>query len=177
MTVETRYFTSTIIDSMKKLLTVNTSSYEVVGIASGKRFGIRVWKVDSSDVEIEITAGTPVATVIHAGTTEDDGEYSATWALSPEMALASTDRIIVRVYSSKITPTSWQLLRDFITEALGASKLDAATWTVYYWLYVSAGSVSFFYGSSTYNSRITNFTWTAAAAAAIKRRLLVGVGL
>jgi hypothetical protein len=165
--IETRYFTSTSETykgiTVKKLLTTNTSSALSAGIAYGRRFGVRVWKTDVDETETEITAGTPVATVIHAGTSDDDGEYSATWAC-PETALVSTDRIVVRVYSSKAAPTSWSLLQTFITEQLGASKLDSATWTVYYWLVLSGTAVLFNYGSSTYPSRITNFTWTAAAA-------------
>ncbi|MCJ7422767.1 hypothetical protein MUP01_00655 [Candidatus Bathyarchaeota archaeon] len=180
MTVETRYFTSTSESykgiTVKKLLTANTSSSLSASTAYGGRFGIRVWKTDTSEVETEITAGTPVATVIHNGDVGDDGEFDATWAC-PETVLASTDRIVVRVYSSRVTPTTWQLLQTFITEQLGASKMDGATWTVHYCLYVSGTAVLFHYGSSTYPSRITDFTWTSGAVAAILRRLLVGVGL
>jgi len=168
-TVETRYCTSTSETyktiTVKKLLTTNTASALSAGIALGRRFGVRVWKTDTSETETEITSGTPIATVIHAGTSDDDGEYSATWAC-PETVLASTDRIVVRVYSSKQTPTSWQLIQTFITGQLGASKLDSATWTVYYWLYLSGTTVSFWYGSSTYPSRITNFVWTPAVTTA-----------
>jgi hypothetical protein len=164
---ETRYFTTytqwykTI--NVKNFSTANSVSYNVSGISLGKRFGIRVWKTDTSETETEITSGSPVATVIHAGTSDDDGEYTATW-LCPETALSSTDRIVVRVYSSKQTPTSWSLIQTFITEPLGANKLNSGTWTVYYWLYVSVGSVSFFYGSSAYNSRLTNFVWTPSVS-------------
>jgi len=166
---ETRYFTAysqtykTI--TVKNFSTANSVSYNTSGILSGKRFGIRVWKTDTSETETEITSGSPVATVLHPGTTDDDGEYTATYAC-PETALLSTDRIVVKVYSSKQTPTSWSLIQTFITEPLGASKLDSATWTVYYWLYVSVGSVSFFYGSSAYNSRITNFVCTPSISKA-----------
>ncbi|MCJ7425133.1 hypothetical protein MUP01_12835, partial [Candidatus Bathyarchaeota archaeon] len=119
----------------------------------------------TSETETEITSGSPVATVIHAGTSDDDGEYDATWAC-PETVLVSTDRIVVRVYSSKVTPTSWILIQTFITGQLGASKIDGATWTVHYCLYLSGTTVSFWYGSSTYPSRITNFVWTPAVTTA-----------
>ena len=168
-TVETRYCTSTSETykgiTVKKLLTTNTASDLAASIAYGRRFGVRVWKTNTSETETEITSGTPVATVIHAGTSDDDGEYSATWAC-PETVLASTDRILVRVYSSKVPVTSWQLIQSFITEALGASKLNSATWTVYYYLYLSGTAVLFRYGSSTYPSRITNFVWTPAVTTA-----------
>lgn len=168
-TVETRYFTSTSETykgiTVKKLLTSNSASALSAEIAYGRRFGVRVWKTTVDGTETEITSGTPVATVIHFGTSDDDGEYSASWAC-PETSLVATDRIVVRVYSSKVTPVSWQLLQTFITEPLGASKVDSATWTVYYWLYISGTTVSFWYGSSTYDSRITNFVWTPAVTTA-----------
>lgn len=167
MGAETRYFTSTSETyqaiTVKKLLTTNTASALSAGVVSGRRFGVRVWWTDTSETETEITSGSPVATVIHAGTSDDDGEYDATWAC-PETVLVSTDRIVVRVYSSKVTPTSWILIQTFITGQLGASKIDSATWTVHYCLYLSGTTVSFWYGSSTYPSRITNFSWTPAVS-------------
>ena len=161
-TVETRYFTSNVITykgiSIRTLETTPSITPEPKGVIDGKRFGIRVWKTDANDNETEITSGTPVATVIWI----DDGWYSQTWG-NPETALDPTDRIVVRVYSSKITPVSWQVIQQYVSETLGASKLDSATWTVYYYLLISGTSVSFWYGGTVaYNSRITGFTWTQA---------------
>jgi hypothetical protein len=177
MTVETRYFTNTDITykgaTCRQLNVANSASNGSVGLLSGSRVGIRVWKSDSSDTETEITAGTPVATVIYV----DDGEYSANWAC-PSTVLVATDKIVVRVYMSRLMPVSWGLKQTFVSEALGATSLDAATWTVYYELVLSGTSLNFNYGNADpWDSRITNFTWSAAAAAAVLRRLLVGVGL
>jgi hypothetical protein len=64
--------------------------------------------------------------------------------------------------------------------------LDSATWTViYYWeiinITLNARSNLYYDGDieteDYYDTSILNFTWTVAAAAAVKRRLLVGVGL
>jgi len=174
MTVETRYFTSTSITylgiTIRKLLATNSAVDESRGILNGARIGIRVWKSDASDTETEITAGTPVATVVYT----DDGEDSATWAC-PVTALVATDKIVVRVYMTKLTPISWGVIQHFITEALGASSLDAATWTVYYELVKSGFSLNFCYGNvDPYDSRITNFTWTPAVLAAFQGDGLTG---
>ena len=161
---ETRYFTNTDITykgaTCRQLNVANSASNGSVGSLSGKRVGIRVWKSDSSDTETEITAGTPVATAIYV----DDGEYDATWAC-PSTALVATDKIVVRVYMSKLTPVSWGLKQIFVSEALGASNLDSATWTVHYELVLSGTTLNFDYGNADpWDSRITNFTWTLATA-------------
>jgi hypothetical protein len=123
-------------------------------------WGIRVWKRTSAGVETEITAGTPVAQVYRSAV--GSGLQSATWAC-PETSLSSTDAIVVRVYF-QYGSSGWVLAAEFITGQLGASKLDSATWTVYYYTYIATvGGLyryRFYWGTTTYNSRIENFTWT-----------------
>jgi hypothetical protein len=145
-------------------------------------WGHRVWKRSSAGVETEITSGTPVAQVQkNVGAPISIDELSATWAC-PLTSLASTDAIVDRIYI-KFGTGAWNLLMESITEQLGAQSLDAATWTFYVWVqrqYISAAGVTrgtFYFGSNTYNSRITNFTWTPAVVAIASKRLLVGVGL
>lgn len=87
------------------------------------------------------------------------------WAC-PLTALLETDKVRVEVYGGNASPPTF-LLQTFETEALGASSLDTATWKAYYYLRRS-GTVHnynyyFDYGSSTYDSKITNFTWTPTA--------------
>lgn len=154
MTTQTLYFTSVVIGLFRRLHVYNSDTTEIVGLLNGVRAGIRVWKIDSLDVETEITLGVPVATAIYI----DDGEYVIDWD-STETSLDLTDRIIVRFYEKTLTG-AWTLKQVFITSALNATKLDAATWTVRYWLYKPITTLSFFYGKDTYPSRIENFTFS-----------------
>lgn len=131
-------------------------------------YSVDVVKRDSAGTETAI--GTKVAgwSGLISALYDSAGLKSATWAC-PETALASTDSIIVKAYQ-KVGAGSWSFVRNFTTEQLGASKLDAATWTVYYYLDVSADATYvytvFWHGTSAYSSRIENFTWTAAVSKA-----------
>lgn len=137
---------------------------------SGSRsvsWGIQVFKVTAGGSQSEITGGTPVAVVTR--TTSGSGMQSATWNC-PETQLSSTDAILVQVYM-RFGTASWMLCAEFITEQLGASKLDSATWTVYYHttrgVYVDEMGQPWTYGyfrwgTSTYNSRIEGFAYTIA---------------
>jgi len=118
--------------------------------------GIRVWKRDDAGNETEITAGSPVAVVNIPATTTT---LSATWDC-PQTSLASTDAIVVRLY---FYSTSWVLQRTWITEQLGASQLDTATWTVYHAFYwVPIEGVIYWRHYHLVYSRIGNFSWTPA---------------
>lgn len=184
MTVETRYFKNasvTVNDltcyplALDQSGTSKTESTTRVRAYLGCTVGIRVWKRTSAPAETEITAGTPVAQVVTV-----DGDfhtlYSNTWNC-PLTTLNSTDSIVVRVYA-KFGTTWYQIgLSVFTTEQLGASQLDAATWTVYYYLsfsYVVAtnrATVAFHFDGAD-NSRITNFTWSIVVV-----RRMAGDGL
>jgi len=125
--------------------------------------GIRVFIRHADDSETEITSGTPVAQV--SRTSSGGGIQSNTWNC-PETSLADTDAIVVRVYL-KSGAGAWSEKAVFTTEQLNALKLDAATWTVYYYTVKYSGELGwtweFDFGTSTYNSRIANFAWTLAA--------------
>jgi hypothetical protein len=168
---ETRYFrsdTATVNGLLAyKLLTAQSSSHTNIYATDESYWGIRVYKRTSNGTETEVTSG--VSAVVHYST-PGDGYYSATVAI-PETALASTDSIVVKLYSG-LTSAPANLRRTFSTEQLGAGKLDAATWTVYYYLICTLTDVDwvvttyyFYHGSNTRNSRITNFTWSSGGTA------------
>lgn len=148
-------------DYYYKLLTTNTeSSVTKAGTHTGY-VGSKVAKY-SNGVKTYISGDNCIAIV--TGITSTPTQKSANWNC-PETNLNTNDRIIVEVYTCYSDGTPVTLLAQFITEILGASKLNNATWTFYYWLRRSPYSpypTMFLYGSSTYNSRITNFTWTQA---------------
>jgi hypothetical protein len=130
--------------------------------------GIRVWIRSASGTETEVTSGSAVAVASSSST----ALISATWSC-PSKTLASTDCIVIRVYAGDSSPPM-NLEATFVTEQLGASSLDSATWTVYYYLYRVAqggGNYAYYYrwDTSTYNSRITNFAWTAGTPPAEER--------
>lgn len=161
-TVEIRYMRNDEI-----LGTAQTTAYDSISLYSDVAlttvyFGIRVWIVHADTSTTEVTSGTPVA--VASGSTS--GLKSATWAC-PLTSLVSTDKIRVNVYTG-LTGSPINLQQTFETEQLGASSLDSATWTVYYYLKRIGTSphydYEFWYGQSTYNSCIGNFTWTPSVS-------------
>lgn len=185
MPVETRYMRSdqhTVNDlTAYKLGTEqsSTSATECIGLYDGNTYcthylGIRIWKRAEDGTETEITAGTAVA--IASG--YDTGLISASWNC-PLASLNPTDAIVVRVYSGTSSPPT-HLEVTFITEQLGASQLDASTWTVYYYLrrtynfFFDQTIYDFIYGTSTYNSRIEGFSWSTAPPPVVKQPVMDG---
>ncbi|MBU1110106.1 glycosyltransferase, partial [Patescibacteria group bacterium] len=156
--------------------TTAQSSLITTGSQNGREnqtvdWGIRVYTRTSVPAENEVTLGTPVAQVQRTylgGNTE--GIQSNTWAC-PQTAVNATDSVVVRVFAQIPGYVAWTQQAQFTTEQLGASQLDSATWTVYYYTkyYTFTGVPSasrrtegtFYWGTTTpYNSRITNFSWT-----------------
>jgi hypothetical protein len=191
MTVETRYwqFNPWVVNGLNAypLANTNTNTTNNVGLAADGNlavtWGHRVWKRSSSGVETEITSGTPVAQCSKAVGDTTQTEMTATWDILWAISLEPTDAIVDRLYI-KFGTGAWQLAMESITEQLGGQSLDPATWTYKCWYqreYISATKWTrgrMYFGSSSYNSRILNFTWTPAAPAAIaSKRLLVGVGI
>jgi len=126
--------------------------------------GIRVYNRDASGVETEITSGV-VAKASYRVETTGSVTVSASWN-APEYA--NIYRLVVKVYYGRSSSPS-TLLEEFATEVLDGN-LESATWTVYYRLAFSAGAggkivTKFWFGSSSYNSRIENFVWTEAPEA------------
>ena len=121
-------------------------------------WGIRIWKRSSAGVETEITAGSAVAIVSRDNSS---GLISATYT-PPQTVLSPTDTIVIRVYAGFVSPPT-TLGRTFTTQQLGAVLLEAVQWTVWYFVddwFNDPGNIRYFYwGTSTYNSRILNFTY------------------
>jgi hypothetical protein len=178
---ETRYLRS-------DEVTVNSVRYYKLGIsqtASPKMFesfyplsrtaywGMRVWKKASNGTTTEITSGTPVAQVSRS--VDGYGIQSVTWAC-PQTALDATDRIVVCVYQKIVVSGSWLPVSTpnsgWVTEELGATQLDSTNWTIYYYTerdYDTIEKVTyadFYWGTSTFISRIENFSWTAVVSKA-----------
>jgi len=169
MTVETRYFRSdqqTINGLLAYILSISqslTSTYKTATDAGSRtvtfQAKVSVRHSDGSETVIQdyIT--------LFSRTTNGAGYQSANWNC-PETSLVSTDAIVVSIY---ITVYTVETIVTFITEQLGASKLDAATWTFtlytqrYYDSIEKATTGFFYFGNGTYNSCITNFTWSIVA--------------
>ena len=166
MATQTRYLTNDSITnnglSCRYLSTSQSSAAGsngiVYGVGTAYQVGIRVWKRSSGGTETEITSGTPVAQVSRS--VAGEGIQSATWNCQ-ETALDEGDSIVVRVYHKFSNQETWTEANTWQTEDLPGDKLNAITWTIYYYTrYVDLTSGWFHYGSSTYNSRIENFQYT-----------------
>jgi len=132
--------------------------------------GIRVWVRHADGTETEVLGGSGVATAVVsflAGASLTT-TLSAGFGVVNDVPLSPTDAIVVRVYGDVASPPS-ALLAEFVTEQLGGSVLNAASWTVYYRLRRTASvrGLSYFYfrfGIADDDSYITNFKWTPTTA-------------
>lgn len=150
--------------SALKLSAVQSSISFYKQVSGTPYWGIKVWIRHADGSETEILPGDGVKAVVYGGST---GLQSATWTC-PETALLDTDAVVVRVFVN--TGSGWYEVSStvFITEQLLATKLNSATWTVYYYTSYQAGSGycgsypygCFWWGSSSYNSRIENLLYT-----------------
>ena len=114
----------------------------------------------------EDTLGTNIAQVVRSINFQGTLESSNTWNC-PATNLAITDKIKVVIRVS--LEGSYVVTRTFTSAALGYSKLNAATWTFYYWTlydiriippmprYISVATI--FHGDSTNDSRITGISY------------------
>ena len=131
-------------------------------------YSVSVWKRDLAGTETAIETNIASYSSLISALYDAAGLKSATGDISPAVSLVSTDAIVVRIYQ-KVGAGSWTLVQTWTTEQLGAESLDVATWTVYYYLDITADAnyvyTVFWHGTSAYNSRITNFTWTLAVTA------------
>ncbi|MGD0496312.1 MAG: hypothetical protein ABSB28_09815 [Candidatus Bathyarchaeia archaeon] len=145
----------------------STSSAYVTqgGSGHGASWGIRAWVRHSNGVEQEISldgqTGTPKALV---GRSSGSGLQSNTVSVA-QTALQQTDSLVIRVYV-QVGGSGWNLCATFTTEQLQATTLQAATWTVYYYTFASYirlynwTASTFYWGTTTYNSRIQNLQYT-----------------
>lgn len=170
---EIRYFTNELpwtvnTCSSWQLLTAQSSTpgyweetTEGIGILTGT-WGIKVYRVQPDGTKTVLSGALPVATVSRS--LAGGGIQSATWSLSPSVTLGEHDSIMVCTWFKLSIIIPWTNEGDWSTEQLGAQTLNASTWTVYYYTQISLRgttySYMFRYGSSIYDSRITNFIWT-----------------
>ncbi len=122
--------------------------------------GIRAWVRHSGGTETELTAGTAAAVVYGNGT----GTYSSLWT-PPFTILQPTDSVVVRFYVNTATPPT-TVRATFTTEQLGATQLDANLWNVTYFLRkagIAQGGSSLVWGTTSYDTRISGFSWKSAA--------------
>ena len=134
------------------------------GSGYGASWGIRAWVRHSNGVEQEISldgqTGTPKAVVWRSS---GSGIRSSTVSVA-QTAMQQTDSLVVRVYV-QVGGSDWTLCATFTTEQLQATILKAVTWTVYYYTYASWNRLTdwttsrFYWGTSTYNSRIQNLQY------------------
>jgi len=128
-------------------------------------WGIKAWVRHSNGVEAAITLdGQTSAPKAVVSRTSGSGMQSNTVSVTGT-SLQSTDTLVIRVYM-KFGSGAWSECATFTTEQLQATSLQTATWTVYY--YTSAirnrvdqtTSGTFFWGSTTYYSRIQNLAYS-----------------
>jgi len=140
-------------------------------------WGIRVWKRSAAGVETEITPGYAVAVV--SRTVSGVGLQSAVWT-PPATPLAPTDCIVVGVYMDVDNPPA-TLVDTWVSEQLGVAGLEAAPWTVHYYTYRATRTpyyttvLRYYWGDSTYNSRIENFTTTTVPPVIVKKPIMNGL--
>ena len=183
-TTETRYFRSdqhTINGLTAYILgTAESNTLEEVSgctvTESGNEFmlGIRVYIRHANGSETEITPGETVAIVDLTTGADYTTILSGAWNCSETM-LENTDaiKIDVRYCCGQIwSESSASTIATFITEQLGASQLDDATWTVYYSIrrdrvtvgsppwQITYWSYYFRFGTASDNSRIEGFSYT-----------------
>lgn len=156
MTVETRFFRND-----ETLQTSNTALLEVKNALSTlrTRIGIKVY-----NGAVCISGANCVALAAPPNPPNPPAEKDGTWDCPVQ---ASAEIVKVEVYACSTTGTLGNLIETFVTS--DSVKLDAATWTVHYWcvreLVETDYFTSLYYGSDAYNSRITNFTWSAVVGA------------
>lgn len=174
MPSETRYYRNDthLINGItaRKLITTQGTSYDnnvyTIYTVSGFNFYFRYSVTRRQSNGTETTLGLDIAsTTRYTGDGDAEGEQTGTWSC-PQTALVSTDAIIINSEIYEDFGNSTGGFNYFITEQLGATQLDAAVWsfTRYTLVYIEPdvfASGAIYYGSSTYNTRITNFTWSA----------------
>ncbi|MHA1976305.1 MAG: archaellin/type IV pilin N-terminal domain-containing protein [Candidatus Hodarchaeales archaeon] len=135
-------------------------------------WGIRVYVRHSDTSETEITSGM-VATVARGAGGDAAGIQPGNW-LCPQTALSPTDSIVIEFWY-QIGGNSPAIHTEFTTPQLGATQLDASTWSLFYYTERDRGggffsrttTALFHWGDNTHNSRIENFKYSASGGGAM----------
>jgi len=161
-TTETRYMRSDeVLGTTQTLSSDNRllNSYEG-NVQVDQSLSIRVWHNNT-----EITSGTIVA----KATGKTTGLKSATWDC-PQTTL-NNELISIKVYKNDSTESPTFVV-TFNTTVLAGNQLDGVQWAVYYYLLrLYAGGMAtyrFYYGRSTYDSKITNFQYSTVSGETTK---------
>ncbi|MCK5024232.1 MAG: hypothetical protein KAR56_01290 [Thermoplasmata archaeon] len=146
--------TTYLLGNAQSTTSVRSSLTGNIGVVST---GFRAWVRNSAGTEAELTGGSAEAIVERSA--NGAGIQTTTWSC-PQTSLSATDSVVIRIYQSLSTPPT-NLKAEFTTEQLGASSLDAATWTMSY--YTTRDNDYFWWGDTTYDSRIDGFAWSVAS--------------
>ncbi len=132
-------------------------------------WGIRAWIRNENGIETEITPGHAVAVVFRSE--NEEGYQNNTWD-PPESSLSPTDSIVIRLYQERANDPPTNLVANFTTEQLGASQLDAATWTIHYYTYRGgAGFNGIYWGDPDHDTRIEGFRWRTTEGYVLDARM------
>lgn len=135
------------------LLTTNSATAVSVEITNYYPITIKVYKRQADGTETQIGSD-----LVWYWTANSDGtvtENVRTWNC-PQTSLSTTDAIVVRMWYGTT------LIRAWITNQLGATRLEAATWTFYLYTQYNARLQVFYFrhGASTCPSIIENFVYS-----------------
>ena len=126
-------------------------------------WGWRVWQVKNDNSTVELTSGSPVATVSRSS--DGEGFQTSTWTAPSTSLQIGFDALEIVLYM-KIGAGSWQSRAIFVSSRLVEKSISSVTWTFqqYTKRSYSGGTTTglFIYGSSTRNSRIEDVTFGEA---------------
>lgn len=118
-------------------------------------WGWRVWQVKTDESTVELTSGSPVATVNRA--VDGEGFQTNTWTAPSRSLQIGFDALEIVLYM-KIGAGDWQSRAVFVSSRLVEKTVSGVTWTFYQYTNrsYSGGTTTgyFIFGSSTRNSRI-----------------------
>ncbi|MFO7618254.1 MAG: NosD domain-containing protein [Thermoplasmata archaeon] len=167
--VETRYMSSEM-HMVNGLFADNLGVFQTSMILSNQintgdilYTGMRAWvRNATTGAEFELTGGSAKAVV--SRNSNAIGIQTTAWNC-PLIVLNLTDSVVIRIYQNFDVNPPTTLVATFSTEQLGATMLDAATWTIHYFTERS-GNINplrignFYWGTTVYNSRIEGFAHT-----------------
>ncbi len=155
---ETRYMRD---DNVLGLAQTATGADYLSGTGGIVYTGFRAWKKNSGGTETEITGGAATAVVTRLASGQ--GIQTSTWPC-PQTSMSASDSLVIRVYQSVGTNPPTGLAATFTSEQIGASSIDAATWTLnYYTRRANTANDRFYWGTSTWDSRIAGIVWSVTS--------------
>lgn len=126
-------------------------------------WGWRVWQVKSDGSKVELSSGSPIATVNRA--VDGEGFQTSTWTAPARALQIGFDALEIVLYM-KVGAGSWQSRAIFVSSTLVEKSVSSVTWTfkAYTKRSYSGGTTTgyFIFGSSTRNSRIEGVTFGEA---------------